>query len=275
MSQFNEQSRDKELDPSDSPLAGAPQIKESKIMTDDGSVGSVGQPQATSTPIFAGGLKGSGTPINALFQKHTPKDDASFSDLSVRKPKVRFADMEGGVLATHGDGDEDMPPPKRYRTTPAAPAVHEISMMPSRANVHSPIRTPTFPTSGKFMATGERVDFNASEASMSQVPVDLSPWTVGFRDASTNIMELNTQGRSVLRGDVDSTQADAVYLAKLKDYRCKAIELIKKRKEQRTVALQMEKAVRDKMALLGKSMGEMDEAFSATLQLLRESAPLH
>jgi len=71
-----------------------------------------------STPIYpgGGGTKPASTPITALFKSHPPKKDALFSDLVARKPKVRFADLEGAMLEDNEDGETQ---PKRYRLTPA------------------------------------------------------------------------------------------------------------------------------------------------------------
>jgi len=185
-------------------------------MNDDSTPGSFGNPQATSTPIFpGGGPRTVATPINALFQKSTPKNDAGFSDLVVRKPKVRFADLEGGLL----DEQEEIPP-KRYRLTPA-PSTREASlMMPDR--VHSPIRTPTFPVD-KVMVMDIVSEPSVSESqsqqcqSAFQVPGDLTQWSVGFRsNVSTNVDISVGREQEENRMEVtDSTPAGSDYLAKL------------------------------------------------------------
>jgi len=185
-------------------------------MNDDSTPGSFGNPQATSTPIFpGGGPRTVATPINALFQKSTPKNDAGFSDLVVRKPKVRFADLEGGLL----DEQEEIPP-KRYRPTPA-PSTREASlMMPDR--VHSPIRTPTFPVD-KVMVMDIVSEPSVSESqsqqcqSAFQVPGDLTQWSVGFRsNVSTNVDISVGHEQEENRMEVtDPTPAGSDYLAKL------------------------------------------------------------
>jgi len=186
-------------------------------MNDDSTPGSFGNPQATSTPIYpgGGGPRTVATPINALFQKTTPKNDAGFSDLVVRKPKVRFADLEGGLL----DEQEEIPP-KRYRLTPA-PSTREASlMMPDR--VHSPIRTPTFPVD-KVMVMDIVSEPSVSESqsqqcqSAFQVPGDLTQWSVGFRsNVSTNVDISVGREQEENRMEVtDSTPAGSDYLAKL------------------------------------------------------------
>jgi len=78
-----------------------------------------------STPIYpgGGGTKPVSTPIAALFESHSPKKDAVFSDLVARKPKVRFADLEGAMLEDNEDGETR---PKRYRLTPAGVFLHFV-----------------------------------------------------------------------------------------------------------------------------------------------------
>jgi len=245
-----------------SPIAGAPQIKESKTLPDNESTpGSLGNPQATSTPI------------NALFGKHSPKKGTTFSDLAIRKPKVRFADLEGALLDT-SDGTGEVPP-KRYRMTPA-PTTREASvMMPDR--VHSPIRTPTFPVDRSRVMSVRASEPSASMTgvSMSQVPVDLSPWSHGFRsNVSTNVgldvVDLSTsRERSLLREGAGPTQAENAYMSKLREYRCHLLDVVKKKGEQRDAAKQMEEAIHDKMTLFDKAMSEVNLDLKAALGRIR------
>jgi len=164
-------------------------------------------------------MKTFSTPINALLQQTPPRKDAAFSDLAIRKPKVRFADLEGGLLE---DNEDDGMPPKRYRLTPAVPTREASLMMPDR--VHSPIRTPTFPadkskTMKMVMVNEPSTSMSEMSQSVSQVPADLTPWSMGFRSNVSTNMGLGDVSRECeddgMMEVTESTRTESDYLPKL------------------------------------------------------------
>jgi len=254
-------------------------------MNDDSTPGSFGDPQATSTPIFAGGgPRTLATPINALFQKSTPKNDAGFSDIVVRKPKVRFADLEDGLP---DDEQEEEIPPKRYRLTPAPPTREVSLMMPDR--VQSPIRTPTFPADkSKAMMTNI-----VSEPSMSGfLPMETISSGSDYlakllqesdeTEESVSTLRIEDTYLTKLREDdkrremaepILAEKSSQAYMIKLREYRRCMLDFVKKRGEQRAIVKQAEEAVRGKITLLGETMRKVDGEVKAALERLRSVEP--